>query len=1061
MFLALVALALRTLLVGVWAPGPLTDVGSQQDAALFVTETLPVLSEGGGLRSIELMHLAATVLKARLCIFPRLNPGSDAAFEGATVIGDQSGLTTRTFPSGSVISNYPELTRQHRLTYAMLAMWSYHVAPSGDVHLTIPELNIPQVRSHAPEACVVVFTDDIQHRRFRIEMNLSAESSARLANRELDAYLAADGVFFASREDREEVEALMWRRRTAVGASPTRQMPALLTLPYAGSEAVTSRGLASWWRGPHQRARSRAPPLLLYLGSSGGSNKRAVSWLVHEVMPLIRARLPQQNLSLAGNPRLASEFAGEPTWFGGKYRAHVFPGVPLDVLGFVEDLDELLSRTTVLLLPTFVDSGVTTKVIAGIRARVPIVTTSIGRRGIWHPGDSLPPACQSASTPPLLLRDTPSSFAAAVLELLDNEGVYERTEGCLRAFGPARDVEKEQLLAMQAMQRHCGGLRVSRGRLRASASGERQQAGGRSGDTPAKARAEAQAEPWQSSVGVAPLPQLMRDGSLAQRGPDPSVDGHPAASDTSDAVYRAALTAHTSWSSTVSGRRALDLTILTTFVAKDDEFVAGWLDDLALQRSSVEVYVVEVVIGTFEQDAYDLMVSMISRNLAKLVGYARISVDLFAEDPGIYGMWDAIIARPSTGALVTTWSVDDRKSPDSLRLRLNALNFDTTADVITAGTLLFTEPNATWATRELTKTTRLFDLRIVNPDGYRRVHATGKCDGECLCECSGDRARRRPAHVHAYVHTYVHVCMHACMHAYVPCLGERSACYLSMADMFTYRWEGREYYRGSRVVATGSQNVPHNSPMWRKEMHMRLGGFRPRDNRRGCYDFSFWTRAMREGHKFRHLNEPLEMYLRRETSHGHRTHAYAGAGASPETRTWVNECDTPEEWALCEAYLEGALWEAYVYKIRWSGSSARTYFSTWSRTMVAAFLLGGMASALALLAPLLHKPSAALLPAWPSSWVGFGGELLLGILPALLVLLLVDPGDTGPLKCTTRGICRLAGPLMVDFKRILVHIVLAGTASVTCTLARSFCCCWVVRAPRRCDGAIVKRLWVH
>ena len=90
----------------------------------------------------------------------------------------------------------------------------------------------------------------------------------------------------------------------------------------------------------------------------------------------------------------------------------------------------------------------------------------------------------------------------------------------------------------------------------------------------------------------------------------------------------------------------------------------------------------------------------------------------------------------------------------------------------------------------------------------------------------------------------------------------------------------------------GSQNVPHNSPMWRKAMHRSVGGFRPKDAR-GCYDFSFWVRALRRGVRIQHINEPLEMYLARPTSHGHRTHAWEAPAWADR---WTNECDSPQEW---------------------------------------------------------------------------------------------------------------------------------------------------------------------
>ena len=93
-------------------------------------------------------------------------------------------------------------TTGKELQIALLAMWSFHIAPSGDVHLTIPEVATPLLRQYAPDTCVVLASDDIQHRRFSVEMGLSVESSARLAERELAAYAAADGVFFVSREDR-------------------------------------------------------------------------------------------------------------------------------------------------------------------------------------------------------------------------------------------------------------------------------------------------------------------------------------------------------------------------------------------------------------------------------------------------------------------------------------------------------------------------------------------------------------------------------------------------------------------------------------------------------------------------------------------------------------------------------------------------------------------------------------------------------------------------------------------------------------------------------------------
>ena len=115
-------------------------------------------------------------------------------------------------------------------------------------------------------------------------------------------------------------------------------------------------------------------------------------------------------------------------------------------------------------------------------------------------------------------------------------------------------------------------------------------------------------------------------------------------------------------------------------------------------------------------------------------------------------MWDQIIARQTSAPFVTNWNVDDRKSPESLRMRLNALVAQPEVAVVTAGVLLFndsqlaaTRGSDPWRERDNTYTMRLFDLK---------------------------KSRR-----------------------------------VRMRDMFVFHWNG------SAPFIHGSQNVPHNSPM--------------------------------------------------------------------------------------------------------------------------------------------------------------------------------------------------------------------------------------------------------
>ena len=112
---------------------------------------------------------------------------------------------------------------------------------------------------------------------------------------------------------------------------------------------------------------------------------------------------------------------------------------------------------------------------------------------------------------------------------------------------------------------------------------------------------------------------------------------------------------------------------MTAFVAKDSAYVSSWLRDVARQRSN-GIFSVELVVGCFEPAAFEFMVEAVAQMQSALGELGRVSVALFKRDPGIYGMWDAIVARPSCAPIVTNWNVDDRKRPDSLLARLNVMS---------------------------------------------------------------------------------------------------------------------------------------------------------------------------------------------------------------------------------------------------------------------------------------------------------------------------------------------------------------------------------------------------
>ena len=818
------------------------SIASMKGRMLVVNEAIPCRSEGGGVRSREVLRLTSHTFDARPWLAVRIQQNDSCCIEeltqgfGARFLKDSASPSSyalsdspppslifgHVFSSPTVrsidrVANFSALVERitapgeestvqtsdddgdsdggggggdaQSVRIALLFMWSFLIAPSGDPHWTIPELFLPLMRAHLPDTCTVVVADDLQHRRFRIESMLSAESAQRLQEREMAAYLQADGVFFVSREDRDEVERQLLRRRHSTAPNSTAAplvaplaapLPLLLTLPYVGENTASPLSGATFSKEHSVNPIfTGSPPLLLFVGSATHSNEKAVSWLVHKVLPHLLESDPSLELTLVGRRR----------------RQYLMRGV--STIGFVDDLDELVANASVLLLPSFVESGVSTKILLGIQGQVPVVTTSTGRRGIWHASDTLPAECLNSSEGPLIVRDDPAEYAAATLTLLRSRNVYFGAQRCIRAFGAQLNGEQQQRQVVEQMRDHCHRRH--------------------------KERIQVQMPLQRYAATLPPLPMLVSTT-------------HD--NDSADAPMR--LAKNMVWHGEVQRQRALDLTVLTSFVDKDSEFVDGWLLDIARQEA-LDVYAVEVVVSCFEEVAYDAFVVAIKRRLGELAKLARVSVCLFSSDPGIYGMWDAIIQRPACAPIVTNWNVDDRKSPFSLLERMNMLAANPSVSAVTAGVLLFNDSNYTWAQRNSTYTLRLFDLEKSRP--------------------------------------------------------------LGIEDMFVFHWKKTKMTQSPDEASKaeknplepfihGSHNVPHNSPMWRRTMHLDVGGFNPMDGL-GCYDFSFWLRVLRRGFRIEHLNEPLEMYLERATSHGHRTHAWA----SPRWEDhWVNECDDKNTW---------------------------------------------------------------------------------------------------------------------------------------------------------------------
>lgn len=153
--------------------------------------------------------------------------------------------------------------------------------------------------------------------------------------------------------------------------------------------------------GPGPLPRHPDGPHILHLGTMFYlPNADGVLWFAREVYPRIRARLPQVRFSIVG-PHPPPEV-----------RALANPEAGIVVTGYVLDVEPIIRRSSVLVVPLRAGSGMRVKILTALAQGLPVVTTSLGYEGIAAvPGRDL------------LVADTPEAFAEAVLRVLTDEAL--------------------------------------------------------------------------------------------------------------------------------------------------------------------------------------------------------------------------------------------------------------------------------------------------------------------------------------------------------------------------------------------------------------------------------------------------------------------------------------------------------------------------------------------------------------------------------------------------------------------------------------------------------------
>ena len=144
------------------------------------------------------------------------------------------------------------------------------------------------------------------------------------------------------------------------------------------------------------------PPTILLQGSLNyPPNMDAVEWLVGEVEPLLRTKVPDARIRLVGKPTPGVE------------RRHRPPAVT--VVGRVAEMEPELARADLAVVPLRIGSGTRLKILESFAHRIPVVSTTLGADGL-----------DVEDGVHLLVADGAEAFADACRRLLDDVQLRKR-----------------------------------------------------------------------------------------------------------------------------------------------------------------------------------------------------------------------------------------------------------------------------------------------------------------------------------------------------------------------------------------------------------------------------------------------------------------------------------------------------------------------------------------------------------------------------------------------------------------------------------------------------------
>ncbi|QKE92224.1 glycosyltransferase [Lichenicola cladoniae] len=280
------------------------------------------------------------------------------------------GIVTALRDAGWVVKFWPQ-NRTHNDYTQLLEAIGIEVL-DGRLDLNFPQwiarngAELDHVLAIRPEVADEYISDLLSHTKARLSFYGVDIHHVRMRRQ---AILLGDAALAAEANEMEKLERRLWGMFDVL-LYPSEAEAAQVRSLVPGAPA---RGIVPF---SFDRFRARgAPPvepvILFVAGFAHPPNIDAATWLVREILPLVRARVPATRLVLAGS---------HPT---AEVRA-LSDGDRITVTGNLSEagLAAIYLEARASIVPLRVGAGVKGKVVEALQQGLPLVTTSIGAEGI-------------------------------------------------------------------------------------------------------------------------------------------------------------------------------------------------------------------------------------------------------------------------------------------------------------------------------------------------------------------------------------------------------------------------------------------------------------------------------------------------------------------------------------------------------------------------------------------------------------------------------------------------------------------------------------------------------